>query len=142
VNRRERLAVAVVAVGVATVVVARRAAPPREIHWQRADTGAAALPPPPLGAAGSAAAPAGAAPRVLRVDSSGCAPVAETPFAGVMSLDSVALTGGIPVENLIRGLHLPDDVPRSRPLSEMMKAYRFTLQDVQRVVEDYLKHCE
>jgi hypothetical protein len=76
------------------------------------------------------------------VDSSGCAPVAETPFAATISLDSAARAGGIPVENLIRGLHLPADVPRSRPLSEVMKAHGFTLQDVQRVVEDYLKHCE
>jgi hypothetical protein len=133
---------AVVAVGVATVVVARRAAPPREIHWQRTGTGAAALPPPPLGAPNSTAVPAGAAPRVLRVDSSGCAPVAQTPFAATLSLDSAARAGGIPVENLIRGLHLPDDVARSRPLGELMREHGFTLQDVQRVVEDYLKHCE
>ena len=132
---------AVLAVGVATVVVARRAAPPREIHWQRGDTGAAA-PPPPLGAPIATVSAAGAAPRVLRVDSSGCAPVAETPFAATISLDSAARAGGIPVETLIRGLRLPADVPRSRPLGELMKAHGFTLQDVQRVVEDYLKHCE
>ena len=141
-NRGQRLAMAVVAVGVATVVVARRAAPPREIHWQRADTGAAALPPPPLGAPIQAVPAAGAAPRVLRVDSSGCAPVAETPFAATISLDSAARAGGIPVETLIRGLHLPADVPRSRPLGELMKTHGFTLQDVQKVVEDYLKHCD
>ena len=141
-TRGKRLAMAVVAVGVATVVVARRTAPPREVHWRRADAGAAAVPPPPLGAPGSAAVPNGTAPRVLRVDSSRCAPVAQTPFAGAMSLDSAARAGGIPVEYLIRGLHLPADVPHARSLAALMKAYGFTLEDVQRVVEDYLKHCE
>lgn len=141
-NRRARLVMAVVAVGVATAVVARRTAPPRETVARRADTDAAPLPPPPLGAPGSAAAPPGSAPRVLRVDSTGCAPVEESGFLGTMSLDSVARTGGIPIENLIRGLHLPAGVRRSRPLSELMREHGFTLQDVQRVVEDYLKHCE
>lgn len=141
-TRRARLAMAVVAVGVAMVVVARRAAPPREIHWRRANTGAAAVPPPPLGASGAAAARAGAAPRVLRVDSTGCAPVEETGFAATMSLDSVARAGGVPLDELIRGLHLPADVGRTRPLGELMREHGFTLRDVQRVVDDYLKHCE
>lgn|GEM_PF-5957780 len=139
-TRRARLAMAVVAVGVAMLVVARRAAPPREIHWRSADTGASVVPPPPLGApvAGTPAA----APRVLRVDSSGCAPVEEAGFAATLSLDSVARARGIPLDLLVRGLQLPAEVQSSMPLRDLMRKYGFTLQDVRRVVDDYLKHCE
>lgn len=99
------------------------------------------LPPPPLGAAPTPAGSA-AAPTVLRVDSSGCAPVEEQRFTGAMTLDSVARSGGIPVDMLVRGLGLPSDASPTATLRELMHAHRFTLEDVRRVVEDYLKHCE
>lgn len=58
-----------------------------------------------------------------------------------MSLDSVAKAGGIPVDQLIEGLHLPAGTPRAVPLGTLMREHRFSLRDVARVVEDYLRHC-
>ncbi len=76
------------------------------------------------------------------MDSSGCAPVEEQRYTGAMTLDSVARSGGIPVDMLVRGLGLPSDVSPTATLGELMHEHRFTLEEVRRVVEDYLKHCE
>jgi hypothetical protein len=98
--------------------------------------------PAPLGGTGSGA-PAPAPPaRVLAVDSTGCAPVERMAVPAARSLDDLSGSRGVPVDVLIRGLHLPDDVSRTRPLRELMRTHRFTPGDVERVVTDYLKHCE
>ncbi len=111
----------------------------REPGWQKPPA-SGPVPPAPLGAAPPAAGPA-TAPAVLRVDSSGCAPVAEHAYTAGMTLDSVSRAEGVPLEVLVRGLRLPADVSRTAPLGGLMRAHRFTLQDLRRVVEDYLKHC-
>ncbi len=127
-----------IAAGATAVVrmVARRAEP----GWQPPPA-SGPVPPPPLGGAAPPAGSAGA-PRVLRVDSSGCAPVEEHAVTARMTLDSVSRAEGVPVEILIRGLGLPGDVSRTAPLDALMREHPFTLQDVRRVAEDYLKHCE
>ncbi len=127
-----------VAAGATGIVrmVARRAEP----GWQPPPA-SGPVPPPPLGGAVPPAGSAGA-PRVLRVDSSGCAPVEEHAVTARMTLDSVSRAEGVPVEILIHGLGLPGDVSRTAPLDALMREHRFTLQDVRRVAEDYLRHCE
>ena len=124
----------------ATILAANRiVASRREAAWQPPPA-SGVIPPPPLGGPPPATG-AAAAPRVLRVDSSGCTPVEERNADGAMSLDSVARARGVPIDILIRGLHLPAGVPRAAPLRILMRTHAFTLRDVDRVVTDYLKHC-
>lgn len=133
------LSAAALLVVAATVITVLRLKSVREEAAWRPPPASGVIPPPPLG--GTAPAAAGATPRVLRVDSSGCAPVAEQGFTAAMSLDSVAKAGGIPVDKLIEGLHLPAGTSRTVPFGTLMREHRFSLRDVARVVEDYLKHC-
>jgi hypothetical protein len=98
--------------------------------------------PTPLGGPGPGAPAPAVPPRVLAVDSTGCAPVERTAVPAAQSLDDLSRTRGVPVDVLIRGLRLPGDVSRTQPLRELMRTHRFTLDDVERVVTDYLKHCE
>ena len=142
----QRRATLLIAAGVVVLLAAaatagvRLAARKPEPAWQPPPASGPA-PPPPLGVAPPAAGSA-TAPTVLRVDSSGCAPVEEQRFTGAMTLDSLARSSGIPVDMLIRGLELPTDVPRTATLGGLTREPRFTLEDVRRAVEDYLKHCE
>ncbi len=104
----------------------------------------AGMAPPPLGLPGAGhvdAAPSAGAPRVLVADSSGCAPVEQGEIHGTMSLAEVVRSSGIPMDLLVRGLRLPAGVPRDRPLRELTREHGFTMDDVRRVVTDYLKHC-
>jgi len=130
----------VVLLAAAAIVGIRMSVRRAEPAWQPPPT-SGPVPPPPLDGP-LPQSPTAATPRVLRVDSTGCAPVEERSFTAAMTLDSVARSEGIPVEIVIRGLGLPADVSRTTPLGTLMREHRFSLQDVQRVVEDYLKHCE
>jgi hypothetical protein len=140
-----RRAVLLLAAGVVVLLAAaatagiRLAARKAEPAWQPPPA-SGPVPPPPLG--GSSPEAAAAQPRILRVDSTGCAPVEEQGFTAAMTLDSVARSGGIPVEMLIRGLGLPAGVSRTTSLGVLMREHHFSLAEVRRVVEDYLKHCE
>jgi hypothetical protein len=116
----------VVVVGVAALVVVaatvmavlRLAALRDEAGWRPPPASGAAAP-PPLGGPAPEGGPAGP----WRVTAQ-------------MSLDSVARAGGVAVEHLLDGLHLPADAPRTVPLGTLMREHRFTLRDVRRVVED------
>jgi len=111
---------------------------PPEREMERA--GMEARPAPPLVPTGAAAV----APRPLGgADTTACAPAGETASVhGTMSLEEAARATGVPAEHLIRELRLPADVPRTRPLRELTGAHGFTMDDVRRIVADYLKHCE
>jgi len=116
----------------------RETGSPPEREMERART--EARPAPPLAPAGVAAV----APRPLGgADTTRCAPAGETASVhGTMSLEEAARASGVPAEHLIRELRLPADVPRTRPLRELTGAHGFTMDDVRRIVADYLKHCE
>jgi len=116
----------------------RETGSPSERETERAGT--EARPAPPLVPAGAAAV----APRPLGgADTTGCAPAGETTSVhGTMSLEEAARATGVPAEHLVRELRLPTDVPRTRPLRELTGAHGFTMDDVRRIVADYLKHCE
>jgi hypothetical protein len=131
-------AAALVVVAATVVAALRLAALRREAGWHPPPA-SGVVPPPPLGAAPP---PAAGAPRALPVDSSGCAPAEVQHFSAAMSLDSVARGGGVPIEALIDGLHLPAGVSRAAPLDALMRKHGFSLRDVERVVEDYRKHCD
>jgi hypothetical protein len=71
------------------------------------------------------------------------APAAETASVhGTMSLEEAARATGVPIEHFIRELRLPADVPRTSPLRELTGAHGFTMDDVRRIVADYLKRSE
>jgi hypothetical protein len=122
----------------------RETGSPPEREMERAGT--EARPAPPLVPAGAAtvAGAAAVAPRPLGgADTTRCAPAGETASVhGTMSLEEAARAAGVPAEHLIRELRLPADVPRTRPLRELTGAHGFTMDDVRRIVADYLKHCE
>jgi len=122
----------------------RETGSPPERGMERA--GAEARPVPPLAPAGAAAVTGAAvgAPRPLGgTETTACAPAGETTSVhGTMSLEAAALATGVPAEHFIRELRLPADVPRARPLRELTGAHGFTMDDVRRIVADYLKHCE
>jgi hypothetical protein len=115
----------------------RETGSPPEREMERA--GAEARPAPPLAPAGAAAV----APRPLgRADTTACALAGETVSVhGTMSLEEAARATGVPAEHFIRELRLPADVPRTRPLRELTGAHGFTMDDVRRIVADYLKRC-
>jgi hypothetical protein len=115
----------------------RETGSPPERDRERA--GAEARPAPPLTPAGAAAV----APRPLgRADTTVCAPAGETASVhGTMSLEEAARASGVPAEHLIRELRLPADMPRTRPLRDLTGAHGFTMDDVRRIVADYVKRC-
>ena len=118
----------------------RQTGRPGEPETERVGSGVTPAPAPlsPSGAVPAAAAPVrigGAA------DTTRCAPVVEPEVHGTMSLDEVARATGVPAEHLIRELRLPSDVSRAQALRELTGAHGFRMDDVRRVVADYLRHC-
>jgi len=57
---------------------------------------------------------------------------------GSMSLEAAARATGVPAEHLILQLRLPSNVSRTTPLRDLRGQHGFTMDDVRRVVREYL----
>jgi len=133
------LCVLLVLAGAMLLSPVRQTGRPAEHETERAAIGAAPAPTP---LAPSGTAPAAAPARIGGVaDSTRCTPVEETEVHGTMSLEEVARATGVPADHLIRQLRLPADVARTRPMRELTGAHGFTMDDVRRVVADYVRNC-
>jgi hypothetical protein len=55
------------------------------------------------------------------------------------TLDDVERQTGVPVEHLIRELHLPENVATDVPLRQLSVQLGFEMRDVRRIVREYLE---
>ena len=55
------------------------------------------------------------------------------------TLDDVERQTGVPVEHLVRELHLPENVATDVPLRQLAVQLGFEMRDVRRIVREYLE---
>lgn len=54
------------------------------------------------------------------------------------TLEDVERQTGVPVEHLVRRLHLPENVPTDVPLRRLSSDLGFEMREVRRIVREYL----